>query len=220
MVNQDCHTEIPSALDAALKSFPAISPVFRYGTRVLVWKTSKRPYPPPTDCASVEHLCFESEPPRRPGLALYTIRRMSIVGSGGVGRNHNCRIQKGRGGTDIIAKPSAHSFPAAVDPEDRCRRTTPLLPSQHFSSPLVSCCIPLGRLDRKMLVGEQRAPFPGAASRLSAVSSNTLHLPLIYSCTLTQKYFTDSVPASTSREYLRILVAKKYMGQAEREILV
>jgi hypothetical protein len=61
----------------------------------------------------------------------------------GVGHDHHSRIQKGRGGTDIIADPSAHTYPAAADPHDRCRQTTPLLPSRQFSSLLVSTSPPL-----------------------------------------------------------------------------
>jgi hypothetical protein len=117
-----------------------------------------------------------------------------IVGSGGVGHGHHCRIEKGRGVTDIIAKLSVHGFPAAVDPEDRCRRTTPLLPSRQSSSLLVPCYPPLGRLDRNGLVGKQRAPFPGAASRLSAASSNTLHLPLTHPYPLCQQLFHRFCP--------------------------
>jgi hypothetical protein len=53
---------------------------------------------------------------------------MSIVGSGGVGHGRHCRIQKGRGGAEIIFKPIVQSFPAAVYREDnpaaRLRRSS------------------------------------------------------------------------------------------------
>jgi hypothetical protein len=124
---------------------------------------------------------------------------MSIVGSGGVGHGHHCRIQKGRGDTDIIAKPSAQSFPAAADIENRCRRTTPLLPSRQSSYVLVSCCPRLGWLDRHKLVGEQRASFPGAAFRQSAATSNTLHLPLIRPYPSRQKIFHRFSPRLLSK---------------------
>jgi hypothetical protein len=123
---------------------------------------------------------------------------MSIVCNGGVGHDHHCRVQQGREGTDIIARPSAQSFPEAADPEDRCHRTTALLRSRQSSFFVGVVLPPLGRLDRNMLVNEQRAPFPGATSRLSAANSNTLHLSLIHPYPLRQKYFTDYGPASLS----------------------
>jgi hypothetical protein len=90
-------------------------------------------------------------------------------------------------GTDIITKPCVHGFPAAADPVDRCRRTTPLLSSRQSSSLLVSWCPPLGRLDRKRLVNKHRAPIPDAAPRLFAANYNTHHIPLIHPYHVRQK---------------------------------
>jgi hypothetical protein len=98
-------------------------------------------------------------------------------------------------GTDNIAKPPVHGFPAADVRGYSCRHyTTPLLPLRQSSSLMVACCPSLGRLERSMLVGKQRAPFPGAASRLSVASSNTLHLPPIHPHPLHQKMFHNFLP--------------------------
>jgi hypothetical protein len=76
---------------------------------------------------------------------------------------------------------------------------------------------PLGEPDVDMLVDEQRAPFHGASSRLSASNTtNALNPPLIPPYPSRQKYFTDIAPASLSeRNQLR-----KHIRLAEREILV
>jgi hypothetical protein len=62
--DRDIHTKKASALAAGLKSFPRPFPFFNVGIRVHVWKISQRSNPPPTVCTSIEHLCFECEPPR------------------------------------------------------------------------------------------------------------------------------------------------------------
>jgi hypothetical protein len=73
-----------------------------------------------------------------------------------------------------------------------------------------------------MLVGEQRAPFPGAASRLSAASSSLQHPPPSADPPVPfAPNISQILPLPPYHEsILEYIVANKHIGRSEREILV
>jgi hypothetical protein len=74
----------------------------------------------------------------------------------------------------------------------------------------------VGRLDRIMLVDKQRAPFPGAASGLSAAISDDPPVPS------PPKNISQILPPPPYHEstYIRAFNREKKIGNVEREILV
>jgi hypothetical protein len=77
-----------------------------------------------------------------------------------------------------------------------------------------------GRLEVNMLVDVERAPYPSAASRLSAASSNTRVQPLIRPYLLsTTHYYRSNPPPPQWDGILVVARLEKHIGRAEREIL-
>ena len=75
-------------------------------------------------------------------------------------------------GVRNLFKPSVPDFPAAADPHKPLNLAA--LSSRRSSSLLLLFVLPpFGRLDVNMMVDVERAPYPGAASRLFAASSDT-----------------------------------------------
>jgi hypothetical protein len=72
----------------------------------------------------------------------------------------------------------------------------------------------------RTVVDAERAPFPSAATRLSAASSNTRVPPLIRPYPSHQRSISEKPPPPPYRESIcEFSVAKKHIGLAEREIL-
>jgi hypothetical protein len=91
-----------------------------------------------------------------------------------------------------------------------------MLPPDHAAPPVATVLFrdgfvlpPLGRLDRKTEVGKHRAPFPGAASRLSATNSNILHQPLIHPYPLRQFLFHGYYPRLLIKRISERIIRKK-----------
>jgi hypothetical protein len=102
--NQDSQTKKTSAVAAALKSFPIISPAFSCMVPgYLSGKPASAPTLHPPIARQSSTLVSRASLPLDPGShSLILSVCMSIVGSGGVEHGHHCMIQKGKGGAEII----------------------------------------------------------------------------------------------------------------------
>jgi hypothetical protein len=82
-------------------------------------------------------------------------------------------------GVRILFKPSVPGFPAAVDPHEH---PPPDLAAHHVATLLIDVVVllpPFGRLDVRILVDDDRAPYPSDTFRLSTASSYTLNPPFV-----------------------------------------